>query len=678
MKLIFNPNSLLLLFILLFTSFITSPTFLLLLLVLIIFPGIILLKSIQRTNFGGNEALILSCGIGVAFISLTTYVFKILNLPLNIYTILLTLLSLLFIYTIDNRKMKMLHLKTSFKKTVDPLTTILLIILLLSLFSRVYPIKDMNAPLFADPAVEGTIARLIIENQGIPDTWQPHLPLKLEHQPGFASIVAWFNIVSGVHIPKIILFLTNILHALFPLAIYLLANTFFKNKSQAVASSVIALIASFPTYIFVAGMNSGVVVYFLVPLAIALSIRTLDMPDNSSIFMVFLMSFGAILIHPIFIFFYILMFGTYCIIFHYKNLNHSSLKSIFLLFSLSVLLPLILAYPYFSNNISNTWDDSSFAKEQWHLQANYINPSEKISPFFFIEPVFILFNNPTGVWYVYLEEMSIKDILLSYPLALILSFFLIYSIYLVLRYRGRTGTIIFFWFLLFLLFSTVQSSLGIKFPGSEFIYPSRVKFLMALPLSLLISYAFTKEKKDFTQKLSLKKIPFNLSILFMVVPVGLFIIMTHLFTLSANSAVSDYDLDAMYWIENNIDKETVILNIITDIEAGAFIGGSAQWIPVLTGNKVLFPATSLTEDLNDADIKKRTDIMDLIENKDIDRKIFIDMLKSYNVEYVYISKNNMPSNKKYSVIQEELFQKSPIYKLKYKNEDVSIFRVNYA
>jgi len=170
MKTEFGYNSILFAFILLAASAISSPLVVLSFLLLILMPGYILTMLLLKNDLPLPEALILGCGVGISFIALATYAFKFLMIPLNIFTAAAILAFLPLVYVFKCGKAGGFKLKISFNKKINFATTALLIILLLGLFSRLYPIMNMNAPLFADPAVEGTMARLIVDNQGIPNT----------------------------------------------------------------------------------------------------------------------------------------------------------------------------------------------------------------------------------------------------------------------------------------------------------------------------------------------------------------------------------------------------------------------------------------------------------------------------------------------------------------------------
>ncbi len=664
MELKIDMNFVLFLVTLLLTTLISPPSIVFYFIFLLVFPGFMVTKLLVNNSFSLSEVLILSLGVGASFISLVTYLFKYLNIPLNVFSIILVLLSLFLIFNkyerVGNFKLRM-SLKRKFG-----LSTLLVAILMFGLLTRLYPIKGMNAPLFADSAVSGTIAKLIVDNQKIPDTWEQFLPIRLNHQPGFASIVAWFHIFSKLQIPTIILFLTNLFHGLFPLTVYLLCYQLTKNKLQSIVASSISLASSFPTYIFVAGMNTGVLAYFLVPLALAITINCLKNLDYKSCFLLSLISVGAFLIHPIFIFFYVLFFTSYSFFLLSKGSKAVVLKSIFTLFFVSVIIPVLVTYPYFSRAVSA--DISDLAIEQWHIQSSYINPMDKISALFFVEPLFVLFNNLNGFWYLYLNQISLSTLVIVYPVALVLLAFFFYSLYTIFKERSKTGYLIVVWYLLFVFFSSLQSYYEIKFPGWMYVYPSRVKFLIGLPVSLLLSYGFTQKKM-------LERHSMIFTVLLIVVAIDLVFIVKHLSSIAV-SPLSDRDLEAIDWIGENTSGGT-ILNTITDIEAGAFIGGPGQWIPALIGRPVVFPATSLTDDLLHPDIQGRVKIMENMEEGGIDDIGFFKLLKSYNVSHVFVSKNSMQSREKFKQVSPQLFLTSPNYKLEYMNADAFVFKVVY-
>ncbi|MFB6088542.1 MAG: hypothetical protein ABEK36_02060, partial [Candidatus Aenigmatarchaeota archaeon] len=102
-----------------------------------------------------------------------------------------------------------------------------------------------------------------------------------------------------------------------------------------------------------------------------------------------------------------------------------------------------------------------------------------------------------------------------------------------------------------------------------------------------------------------------------------------------------------------------------------FIGGPAQWIPTLTNRQVVFPATSLTENLER--VSKRSVIMDCMAKNQIENENFVKQLKDYNVSYIFISDALFNSRGKYPKISCVTFLRSSYFKLQFMNEEVCIF-----
>jgi len=640
---------------------------------LIIIPGFII-SNLLLGRLERHKLAIFSVGAGIAFMPIITFLYKIFFIPLNFITLNLIILILIFIFFLKNFK-ELKKLKFSFQKRYDFCKIILIIILFLGLFTRVYPVKDMNAPPFADPAVEGTIARLIVNNQGIPGTWEPFLDLELMHQTGFASIVAWFEIFSGVSIPRIILFLTNILHGLFPLAIYLLVSEFFKNKFRSYVASLLALLAAFPTYIFVAGMNSGVFMYFLLPFVLFLVFRNFFKFNYKEMALLVLISTSCFLIHPIYAFFLALFFFSFALL--NLKMNKKYFKTVFLLLVFSVLIPSLFFLPKISQTFDPNYDVTNLAEEQWEIQSNYINPDRIFYSMIFIDPIFMNFSNLYGLWYIYFGNFFIKYFTTFVP-GIFFSAVFLFSLYVILKERDKFGLIAIFWYVFLLFFGPIQTILHVNFPSWQYIYPTRVKFLTMIPLVVILSFGFIQTEK-FDLKKNWKKIwrafPLLL-ILVAYVPIGLWYMNVHLVQLSQRDGLSDLDLESIEWVKENTGKNSVILNAIGDVEAGAFVGGPGQWIPVLANRKVVFPATSLTE--NVGGLKDREVFMEYMKNGSVSSKEFLKLARGYGITHVFISENMFYSRRNFPKIKCSVFENSEHYELKFEKNGNCIFEVSYS
>ena len=638
-------------------TYLTSIQFIISLIIILI-PGFVITKLLWKTEL--ISTIIASIGVGLVLIPIITYLLTIFLIPLNPInlSVILIIFSIILVKILYNERKK-------FELRINFLTLVLFFILVLGLLTRLYSIRNAYASPFTDAIVEGTIAKLIIDNQGIPSTWQPLLPIELKHQTGLASVVAWMRILSGMEIPKIILLITNLFYVLLPFAVYLLAYKLLKNQTQAVVASILTLVASLPTITFIAGMNSTIIIYFLIPISIALAIDSFNDMNKKKIFLLFLFFLGSLLIHPLFLFFFPLLFLPYIAI--QKPRGIFSKKSIIIVICL--LLSFLLILPRYNINPKNN------LQEEWSIQNGLMNNA--LSATFFIDPFFIVFENPYGVWSVYADKILISHVE-SYFFTFAFIAILFYSLYVIIKTKNSLGHIAIAWYLLFLMFSSLQNYFQIHFPFWQFVYPTRVLFLIFLPISILLSFAFYNLKITNLKKIMSIPLPLFLFLLILIsyIPVGLFQITDYLTGISKRAPINENVMKSMDWINENVPKKSVVLNFIIDVEAGVFVGDGGQWIPAMTGRIVVFPSTSVTDDVNNKEVKDRLLIMDYVNKSDTSSDKFISLLKSYNVSYIFISKLQTSSRQSFNQVSPDIFKNSH-YQLVFNNSDVSIFKTNY-
>lgn len=685
------PSAILLALTVVGAAYLTNPVIIFLFFLFFVIPGFVLTELLPFRQLPLEVKLILNVSLGIALVPLVTWLFAIFSIPLT-QTTVITFLVIFAIASIRIFRFSGFRIE----KRLQGLEILLIGILFLSIFSRLFPIHNLQVPPFADPALQGMITRLILIHQGIPDNWSPFLPIAFQHQPGFASIVTWFSLFSSVPIPRIILFLTNIFHALFPFSLYLLAYSLSKNRFGSALCAAMGLIAIFPTSLFVAGANATVLMYPLSIVAVGSVIlflregtthlqkaeRQLSLPRkysgfsiyrNALLFFAVLFS-GSMLIHPTFVVFFSLILGPY-VVFLFLRRKKEFLHRYALQLSciaLALLVAGTAVAPFFLHSMSN----ENLLKEQWGIQAGYMNPQHKLSPYFFLEPVFFLFDNPQGSWYLYLENFSLPE-LLSHPVGLLMTTLFLYSLFFLWRKKDKLGYFLLALYLIFLALSWVQSVARIEFPWWTIVYPTRIKFLIVLPVALLISLPFFRRPVPwFSIRQTFLFLP--LVIIILVTPYNLLSITRNLRALSSLSPFSQADARAMQWIAQNIPKDALIFNAIRDVEAGVFIGGSGQWIPTLTSRKILLPALSLTEDVLDPRVANRLLVMRGIDAKLAGEKNFLEILRSYNIQYIFLSPSQMQTRRTlFENIDPEQFLSSPYYKLEFQDRDTYIFSVLY-
>ncbi len=215
-----------------------APRIVLAFVALVLFPGYALLGG--RVDGAWRRAMT-AVAAGAALLAVAVYTASALGIPVTRYTLGAYVLVAAAAYLYRRP-----WTGSEFLSGVGRGEAALAGVAMLGVVTRLGPVAGMHAPLFADPAVEGTLARLIAMTGGLPGTWEPFAPLALHHQPGFASVAAALHLVSGVAIPRVVLVLSALVHALFPLAVFLLADTVLERRTAVVAGGV-ALLAAFPT-----------------------------------------------------------------------------------------------------------------------------------------------------------------------------------------------------------------------------------------------------------------------------------------------------------------------------------------------------------------------------------------------------------------------------------------------
>lgn len=274
---------------------------------------------------------------------------------------------------------------------------------------------------------------------------------------------------------------------------------------------------------------------------------------------------------------------------------------------------------------------------------------------------------------MYLENFSLFQFL-SHAVGIGMTALFLYALFYIWKTKNRLGYFLITIYLIFITLSSIQSSLQFEFPGWTLLYPSRIKFLLILPVALILASLFNKLKVQNWRNI----LYLPLLLILLIIPHNLSDITKHLSSLSTLSPYSESDKNAMEWIEHNVPKEAVILNTIKDVETGVFIGGAGQWIPSLTGHNILFPPLSLTENVLSPDITNRLQVIKELATQQPLQESFLKILDSYNVQYVFLSPNMMHTRRElFPPIDPEQFLASPFFKLEFQDGNTYIFSVLY-
>ncbi len=149
---------------------------------------------------------------------------------------------------------------------------------LLAVGVRLWAIKGLTIPSWADSYHHTMIAQLIVDNGGLFDSWQPYAPLEsLNYHFGFHTTVALFHWLTGTNLPGSVLFVGQIINALAALAIYPLAVRLTKDwRAGLLASFVAAMLTPHPAYFVNWGRYTQLAGQVILPLALWLTWELVD------------------------------------------------------------------------------------------------------------------------------------------------------------------------------------------------------------------------------------------------------------------------------------------------------------------------------------------------------------------------------------------------------------------
>ncbi|MBI2452923.1 MAG: hypothetical protein HYV55_01720, partial [Parcubacteria group bacterium] len=138
-------------------AYLTNPVIIVLFFLFFVIPGFVLAELLPFRQLPLEVRLIVNVSIGIALVPLATWLFSIFSIPLTQATVII--FSALFAAA-ATRIFRFSGFKI--EKRLQGLEILLIAILFLALFSRLFPIHNLQIPLFADPALQGMITKLML------------------------------------------------------------------------------------------------------------------------------------------------------------------------------------------------------------------------------------------------------------------------------------------------------------------------------------------------------------------------------------------------------------------------------------------------------------------------------------------------------------------------------------
>jgi hypothetical protein len=120
-------------------------------------------------------------------------------------------------------------------------TIVLLLAVVLLVFTRFWAVRSLDAPMWGDSYQHTVIAQLIVDHNGLFRSWQPYADLNtFTYHFGFHSDAAVFHWLTGLSMPRVILWTGQILNILAVLCLYPLAMKVCRNRWSGVTAVIVA------------------------------------------------------------------------------------------------------------------------------------------------------------------------------------------------------------------------------------------------------------------------------------------------------------------------------------------------------------------------------------------------------------------------------------------------------
>jgi len=145
---------------------------------------------------------------------------------------------------------------------------------------RLWTIRGLNIPLWADSYQHTMMVQLIADNGGLFDSWLPYAPLKsFTYHYGFHTVVAFFHWLTGMETPRSVLIVGQLLNALAAFTIYPLAVRLTGNRWVGlVAVLTAAILSPMPGFYVNWGRYTQLAGQVILPVALWFTWELVDYP----------------------------------------------------------------------------------------------------------------------------------------------------------------------------------------------------------------------------------------------------------------------------------------------------------------------------------------------------------------------------------------------------------------
>jgi hypothetical protein len=515
-----------------------------------VYPGILLILCPVRKKINIVEILGFVFTLSIGFWISTSWIIQSAGISIRPFTYAV-IVSTLILSVVFHGRIR----QAEIENTRDD--RIILLLLGIAALLRFVPLFLVEVPPGADMSMHTYLTHLIVRNGSIPSTFEPLLPLELHgsYALGFHYLSALTSLVAGIPVHKACLTVTCLSHALYPLAMYILLRKFSDRWGALAMTIVSSFVCSMPQSLIGPGSNPTALAVDLLVIASAwlLGIKGSISWTRRVVLAVILTaaplthaipSTGyAFVVVPV-----VLSLMVYTPFREREAARHLYRNGFAILFLVGLMLiPYLLSMEAHLSrgeiNWVRNWQNIAFLGASRNLPFGL----EEVFGGIFLVPFAI--EKKLGSTFLLISALGLINAVVrrksdSYP-------FIVYSVMLLLLILNWR-----YWLL----------------PLSYVLYPDRLVILLTIPLAVLgtsaLSWLLSRTGR-MTAKVLLTT--------GLLVVSGWFYAQNYLLPTFRLSAVSDADMRAFRWIENNTDEKAIFLNNY---------GDAGLWIPAM----VLRPA----------------------------------------------------------------------------------------
>jgi hypothetical protein len=515
---------------------------------------------------------------------------------------------------------------------------------------RLWTIRGLTIPLWADSYQHTMIAQLIVDNGGLFDSWLPYASLKsFTYHYGFHTAVAFFHWLTGVEMPRSVLMVGQLLNALAAFAIYPLAVRLTGNRWVGlVAVLTAAVLSPMPGFYVNWGRYTQLAGQVILPVALWLTWEMLVHPSLSwqRLSLAAVAVAGLALTHYRVILFYVAILGAWWLIFFVfsKDRRQYGLASLGRL-ALMGGLALLAISPWLMHLIS-----SRLVRQQASLAARGQQND-------FIRNEYNRF-------------LDIRDFMPT-PMLGAIGVGLVFSL---VRKRTLAFFILLWVGFLFLLANPYL----LKLPGTGVVNNFAVYISLYIPAAIMIGYGAVSVAQ-YGQRYW-RGLPWAFGLLVLGGSLWTARIQANMVQAENFMLVTPTDERAMAWIRTNTPPDArFLINGYFGYGGSSLLGADAGWwIPLLAGRENTIPPLTYVSEtpISPGYPRQVHALMAQVQATDLSTPEGLDLLVHNGVTHIYIGqREGRVGNPGASLISAETLLAAPYYEPVYHEDRVWIFEV---